>query len=290
MFKRSKNKIIVVLRGGLGNQLFQLAAAAKVASGNGFYVYDYHVDSSTIRKYLNGMEFIDRQSFLRVSRTTGLPFLDRLLLAGYKRVPKSYRWYWYWDEDSSANEMTACRPRNIILDGYWQSIEFTGLNEVYLRGLINHAALSESYYNAKAYIENNANVCVHVRRGDYQTPQFAKKFDVCGVDYYLKAFKLLKERLSSEGLSVCFFSNDIGWVSKYLSGVPDQVIDVGGYNLTDFEEMLLIGSLKNAVIPNSTFSWWGVVMTGEKEIVVCPKSWFAHEDRESLVSDDWYRL
>jgi len=143
----------------------------------------------------------------------------------------------------------------------------------------------------KAMIEklrSEESVCVHIRRGDYLSPQW-RMLHVCTFDYYQKALDIIQQRNPNAKFYV--FSNthdDIEWIKEnYHFKQEVDYVDLGN---TDYEEFRLMCNCKHFAISNSTFSWWAAVLSErENKTVVAPSPWVrdSSPDWEGLYLPGW---
>lgn len=139
--------------------------------------------------------------------------------------------------------------------------------------------LSEEALHRKMFIKGTRNsVAVHIRRGDYVT---VNRSTLC-MDYYKKAMSLFEEKL--EKPIFLFFCEDINWVKNWF-GENDRYFYMEP-GVTDIEEFYLMQQCENAIIADSTFSWWAAWLNKhENKIIVSPR-----DDVGNRIPDDWIQL
>ena len=100
---------------------------------------------------------------------------------------------------------------------------------------------------------------LHIRRGDYLNSDYA---NLCEGTYYDDAIKSIKAKLKKPHIFI--FSNDILWCERNFlailsdeakKGVEFEFVKNNGED-SAVQEMELMRSCQNAIIANSTFSWW----------------------------------
>ncbi len=301
--------IILRLRGGLGNQLFQIAAGLRLATSlktplkldlSWFRAYSlmhvygmtpYHFEAEIasdweIRRYstpwfplsLNTRLYYKYHDHIRKRFPTQTPYY-------LKRLVREQHFHF----DSRILNI----QHNCILDGFWQS-------ENYFADMKNsvHQNLSlkspPSAENARLIeqVQKRDSVSVHVRRGDYiSNPGINKIHGLCDLDYYQNAISRMNERVPSAHFY--FFSDDPDWVEKNLSSKENStVIRHNGLN-QDYEDIRLMSSCKHNIICNSTFSWWGAWLNPyPQKLVLAPHRWFKtnqHNDSD-IIPKDWLRV
>lgn len=124
-------------------------------------------------------------------------------------------------------------------------------------------------------------VSIHVRRGDYLSPQFCKYYvGVCTDEYYIKAIETICAKIESPRFVV--FSDDIAWSMENFPLQSNAIVVDWNQGEDSWQDMLLMSCCKHHIIANSSFSWWGAWL-GDlqgKTITVCPKRWYADDKWE----------
>ena len=146
-------------------------------------------------------------------------------------------------------------------------------------------ALSARNKTLKARISRTPDsVFLHIRRGDFLQSKHWQ-FKKLGSTYYNNAIDAIKSHITNPHIFI--FSNDIAWCKAYFlnsleSSVRENVCFefIEGNSETDAaQEMELMRSCKNAIIANSTFSWWAAYLINHTQKIVCmPNSWFHNHD------------
>lgn len=143
--------------------------------------------------------------------------------------------------------------------------------------------LSTANANLKKHIlETNDSVFLHIRRGDYVSTKECVEYyvNLCENKYYDGAIKFVKSKLAKPHIFI--FSNDIAWCERnFLAILSDEakkgvefefVANNGEDSAT--HEMEIMRVCQNAIIANSTFSWWaGYLIDNPHKIVVMPNSY-----------------
>ncbi|XZE22449.1 alpha-1,2-fucosyltransferase [Pirellulaceae bacterium SH449] len=276
--------VTVRLSGGLGNQLFQYAAARSVAIrcdaelclDVSFYHRGRH------RSYeLNQFPIQATVSSKPKGKLIGLLF--KIARIGQRQKLHKEKCYHYC---SSVEQIVA----PIILDGYFQTPRYFAAHEETIRAELMppnvHGAQNQ---NLAESISSGNSTILHIRRGDYVTnPKAKRMFTECPMDYYRRA----SERVPSDS-HFFVFSDDIPWAKKHLS--LDRPITFVGDETprTGIEDLKLMSLGHHHIIANSTFSWWGAWLAGPKKgLTIAPSRWFVDE---SIIDTDlfpsrWIRI
>jgi hypothetical protein len=146
---------------------------------------------------------------------------------------------------------------------------------------------------ADKIIASPGSTFIHVRRTDYTLPQSIEIHGNLGMKYYNRAMNYIRERVSDAKFFV--FSDDPEWCR---ANFPDcQIV---GHNKPgtkaggpgqEHEDIWLMSMCENAIIPNSTFGWWGAWL-GRSKTVIAPKIWLWSNPGsfKDIVPDRWVRL
>ena len=119
-------------------------------------------------------------------------------------------------------------------------------------------------------IADSESVCVHIRRGDFLSPENASTFNVCNEEYFVTAMEAIRKEIPNCKFFV--FSNDIDSIKRDMS-LPFDVEHEKGDN-PPYETLRLMYSCKHFIISNSTFSWWAQYLSKNPDkIVYAPTPW-----------------
>jgi hypothetical protein len=292
--------IVTKLFGGLGNQLFQYAAARYLGLKLGRPV---KVDLAWFNDIGEGQTpRIPLLSHFRLpiehidSKGQELDFLapqaENLLhaLTRPARILKEKR-HFRFDRHL---ERLVQRSRFAYLDGYWQSYRyFENARAELLDDLTPLAPLDPHYDDVVARIRATQAVMVHVRRGDYVTSKSAANVHgALPMVYYERALALVTARVKHPELFV--FSDDIDWVKAHLhSDLPATYVTNAPGAAAVIDELSLMRQCKHHVIANSSLSWWGAWLgNSPQQTVIAPKGWLNERslDLVDLIPASWQVL
>lgn len=282
------NMIIVQLRGGLGNQLFQYALGRHLA-------------------FLNQAELkLDVSLFNEVNswtyRTYSLNDFNIKATLATKNEINRLRGHWGGFVPFLGPQKSIVEPHfhfyapvlsfkdAVYLDGYWQSEKyFIDIADVIREDLTPKVSGSDTYEVLKESITQCNAVSVHIRRGDYVTNSTANRyFKPCEVKYYQQAIQYLVKYISNPVFFV--FSDDILWAkANFKIDFPTHFVEGNSAQ----EDLWLMASCGYQIIANSTFSWWGAWLNQQPDkIVIAPQTWFSTKrfDTKDLLPESWIRL
>lgn len=277
--------IAVRLIGGLGNQMFQYAAARALAERNNtnlvldlsWFNQDFNADT-TPRHYELSCFSLDKSTSRYKGTTRG-----KIQFSLAKKYTEPHFHY-----DPAFMDL----PKNTVLSGYFQSEKyFSDIREILLQDFswIKEPA-GKNKELLKQIQEDPSSVSVHVRRGDYVSNENAAKFHgLTGVEYYMAAVSQVSQKVKNPKLYV--FSDDPNWCKQNLKFTQPTVYI--SHNSDGSEDMRLMKACKHNIIANSSFSWWGAWLnTNPDKIVIGPTQWFSHAESNTkdIIPESWQKL
>jgi Glycosyl transferase family 11 len=237
------------LRGGLGNQLFQIATTLS-------YAWDYGV--TPVFPDLNRLE-------IRVSGNK-----ERIFFRLNTHENPTFATF-YSESNWHSSEMIPFQA-NQKLFGYFQSWKRFDHHRGQIFSIFSPssdllASLCKKYADL---ISNPKTVALHVRTFTFNL-HHSKLHPFLGLEYYKKAIACFPP----DALFVVF-SDRIHWCEKHFPNLKRQFVFIQGND--PIEEFFLMSMMKHNVIANSTFSWWAAYLNQNPEkIVIAPTSWM-HPD------------
>ena len=293
--------ISVEVIGGLGNQMFQYAAALALARRCGTGL---KVDARAFRTYRRRPYQLDKLSIpaeylpadgvtplIPARRSNGLDLIERILRR-LKRPIKSAGRGVYREPHFHFDPAFFDLKPPIALLGHFQSERyFTSVADA-LRGHFRPALpFGSQAVRVAAMIDRApASVSVHVRRGDYiSDPTTARFHGALGRDYYRRALEVMTA-LHGVDLAVFLFSDEPAAAAEMLDlPTAGQLVVVDGTSERPWDDMALMARCRHHVIANSSFSWWGAWLDPKPDkTVIAPRAWFAPDELRSKNTCDLY--
>lgn len=238
------------LGGGVGNLMFQIAAAYSLAKDN---------NDKCLFDFTNG----------GFSQRKPDDFLDNILSKVDKFNILNYTNYVSYNEPEFKYNKISYNITNdnlLVLNGYFQSEKYFLNNKTDIINLFtcnNTINKLITKYNSK--LKNS--VSIHVRHGDYLKLQHYHP--VITLNYINTAIEYIDNITEIDNIFI--ISDDINWCKKCIK--DDRCIFIT--NQKDYEDLYLISLCENNIGSNSTFSWWGSYLNQNKnKIVIFPKKWF----------------
>lgn len=308
---RSKRIVGISLTGGLGNQIFQLAAALYVAKASKIFVFSGY-GKPRLSKYGEAEIFSlleDRDWFQKCGRKGN--WLAEKSLGYILRMGVSPK---RWEKTIVKRALTLIanavmsidlrmrikicagdgvgyfhiRPvnGNTVLAGYFQSYQWISDDKVYEKLFsIKPRGSNPEYESLTILAKECSPLIIHIRLGDYLNEEL---FGIPSADYYKKAISKMSHIARFD--EIWLFSDSVEKAKEMFgSNLPKNVRwfgEVDGSTASTFQSMRL-GSAY--IIGNSTFSWWAAYLSFNREAqVIAPKPWFlGMEDPADLIPKNW---
>lgn len=274
----NKKRLIVRLKGGIGNQLFCYAAARRLALTNQAELVLDHVTGFS-RDHLYRRKYLLERFNIPCRKATSWermePF-ERYRRAWVKltarRKPFEFRNYVEQEGiDFDPRLLTFKVEGTIYLDGLWQSEGyFKDVEEIIRQDLQITPPDDLQNQEMAAKIDSCNAVAIHVRwfNGPHdQTPNHN-----IGHDYYKRAVKEIMDKLLNPHF---FVFSDNPEAARNMLPLTNEMITCVDHNQHDDNacaDLWLMTLCKHFIIANSTFSWWGAWLADDKsKIVITPK-------------------
>ncbi len=290
--------IIVCLKGGLGNQLFQYAFARNLA----------HIHNTVLKLDISGFgQSSERQYALaqfNIQENFATPQEIKSLTDPKQTAIGKWFYSLFHNHPKRAKNHIRVKsphfdpkllklPDNVYLDGYFQSEKYF----INIADIIKDEFRVKNELNGKnkdiaEIMQNAQSVSIHIRRGDYIADfKASQTHGTCGLDYYHRSIEKLSSKINQPYFFV--FSDDIDWCRNNLKvKYPINYVD---HNQPDkaYEDLRLMSFCRHHIIANSSFSWWGAWLAPNKDkIVFAPEKWFARDDinTEGTIPDNWIKI
>ncbi|MCH7225727.1 alpha-1,2-fucosyltransferase [Haloferula sp. A504] len=245
-----KPRLIAIIKGGLGNQLFGYAAARALARRDGRKLLID--DSSGFARDDYGRSFrLDRfpieadpaPADARLGDPKGLR--HRWTRSINKLLPPFWKDYVKEAPGRPPEQLTSfhSKRQTLHLNGYWQSEAYFADIANSLRRELQPPASGDD--ELERGLQTGDTVMLHIRRIRY-----APRLDS---GYYTRGIHAAAETLDSPRFEV--FGDDLDWARERLEfgDHPVRFHDPADDELIDFRRMTLC---RHAIVANSSFSWW----------------------------------
>ena len=300
------------LTGGLGNQLFQVAAAIDLSENGKVILHDNlgrprvnslgvpEIQSFTLPKNISIQshprfnKFISkvlgfnlrcgfRPTKMELAFRRPIALTSNIVMSIYLRTIVSLVKSSSLGYDSNVKRFKS----NRVLVGYFQT--FLHIGALSQQQFVNFSAqANKKVYEYKTMALSERPLVVHIRLGDYVHE------DEIGILSYSYYKLCLNEAWNPNTFGkIWLFSDE---PQKALERIPVKlhphvrVIDSADLSSAETLQIMTYGS--GYVIGNSTFSWWGAYLRENQAVpVYCPQPWFKNMDEpKKIVPDQWKRV
>lgn len=282
--------IVIYLKGGIGNQLFQYALYTSLQSQGKQVRLDYTTISDEMTRIHRGTIFdtflLDRD----YHPDTISEIAQKLQRRVFNRVFRKLTCY-YVEKEDGEYDPDVLALKHGYLDGYWQSPKYFEGCEAELRQRLQfkHTLSTESRQMLGRITQAQCPVSVHVRLGDYTTDENSALFgNICTKEYYSKAIAHITQRHPNASFFV--FSNEPRKAAEVID-IPNAVIvDINDESAAS-ADMYLMSQCHHNILANSSFSWWSAWLNqNPQKQVIAPKTWINGKNTPDVCPESWIRL
>ena len=272
------NPIVTVnLMGGLGNQLFQIAAGLSYARkwGGRFLLY---------RKTDNG----NRPVYWDTLLSSMTPYLVEQPFAS--SLPS-------WSEVDATvySEPPALTSRGLHLQGYLQSSNYyteESANEI--RRLFQQPPPSEPRLPVEQFLLDHKErvVVIHARRTDYL--KFREVHGPLEGGYYRRAIDRMLQHIPNP-IFLLTSDDPAFWteIASDLSAAKQHPVLTIDFPYSDIRAFRLLQQFQHFIMSNSTFIWWCAWLAKDVKHVLAPTRWFGPAgpaQYEDIYESSWERI
>lgn len=296
--------IIVNLKGGLGNQMFQYAIGYCLSKKKNTSLYfdtrlmeehkinppprnvprDYDLDVFDIEKKLVKKKDLFKVLLFsknyRIRKYTTI-VLDKLSLFAFYEKNRLYD-----------QRILDSKYKNLYLDGLWQSEKYFKHNRDDILKIYNFDKIKNNSENVNFLnkINFNKSICLNVRRTDFiNNPEH----NLVNIQYYKKAIQKIQSIIGND-IELYIFSDDLDWCKKNFSFINKKFFiehNLAGYKFYNY--LYLMSNFKNFIIPNSSFAWWAAWLSEKNDkVIIVPEKWSGLVNQEliDIIPQNWIKI
>lgn len=293
--------IIVRMRGGLGNQLFQWAFARSISSRlKTSYLIDWAPFSPEFKVHKYSLDHF----------AIKVPLATNTNMFGFVWVGRHYKFFntfyrlmrfrrilmpFYYPERTFAFDPVAfSKTGTTYFDGFWQTEKYFKdiVDEIRAElTLVKPLSLYSKKIEEKILKTPNA-ISLHVRRADLvHNPIMTAFHGYCSPEFYAAAIERIVKDVPSPHFFI--FSDDYEWVVEHFKSLPYPYTCIKNGADKNYEDLYLMSKCRHHIISNSSFGWWGAWLNPRKDkIVIAPSKWFVttKNDTRDLLPEDWIKI
>jgi hypothetical protein len=263
--------VYVNLKGRLGNNLFQLAAASSLA-----HLHNTDFAAIVTDYWCSEPDHCYLEDYLKQFKTNILSNVHFT-----STIPKGLKEF--NEQNSSFSPISF--QKEILLNGWFQSEKY--FVDSVVRELFNIDQKNYDYIKGKyghLLLSDNTITSIHVRRGDYL--KLPHQYSICSMRYFEKAIDLI-----GRDKKYMIISDDINWCKRHFRGPNFYFVE----NESPLIDLYLQAFCTNNIISNSTFSWWGAWLNKNPDkLVVAPTPWVGkfhkHVSTKDLIPEKWIQI
>jgi len=266
--------------GGLGNQLFQIAAVLKYRRNKEkviiSFLGDIHIPKrvNCLRSifeipdwlYFDNSRKLNLLIKLFARSSAGLRFGSYLPLVGINDRNFKHKDYYFLNQ------------KLLFLDGYFNQ----NWTHSQLSSIFSILKLKPIKLNKEQLQLCNQNVVIHIRGGDFLS---IKNLNICKLDYYKNSVKYALSKGLKTFIVICedqrYGKEIIKELKKCFTNLQIKIVKSDTIK-NDFN---LIRSSPVAILSNSTFSWWASFLSNSKKEFLVPSNFSTKEKRILLPNE-----
>lgn len=288
--------IVVILAGGMGNQMFEYAAARALALRNNTQLVLNTTNGFKRDKVYNrvycldvfGVKFI-RRKLLSFDFPLGFVF-DKLSRKLGRHL--FFPWYRYLDEKTTpvSDLLVPMHNRKVVLTGVWPQLDtFSDYADIIRQDFtLNIPLPSQVQY----YVNNISNSEIPVIAMGVRIYQEIKdekirsqSFFYYDGNYFERALSYYKEKIGKFKLLI--FTQAKDWVKDNvcLEGIDFEYVNTSKSDADAIYDMYIMSKCHHYVLSDSSFYFWGCWLnsSANKQVVI-PQGW------KNCVMEEWIKL
>ena len=300
--------IIVNIKNGLGNQMFQYAFGRVLEWKYGVPVLFHFFGDTQDYPRKTKLDVFDINQIHEPLKGVIDPF-EPFSVRKY-RDEKKYIHYIYFKirrvlqknrliTEAYPSQFQQCFNRlNIdtkyFFLGFWQNPKYFIGYESKIKKMFFPKDRGIYYSDIALEISNSkfTTVSLHIRRGDYLTSGF---IEPAAIEYYWKAIECILNKFKNPFFYI--FTDEPLWVQdkfKLEFNIPYKIV-TGNIGDESYKDIILMSICQNNIIANSSFSWWGAWLNpNPQKVVIAPQKWYATTRRDKYSADitpkEWIRI
>ena len=287
MTANNRKSIQIPLMGGLGNQIFQLAAGIYLRQKHGRDVYYTTTLLQPPKFFRAGSTSIRNLMISELIKSTERSKLSRLQILILRMFTNSNNKLVVTEKPNATELLADCDPKTRIYVGYFQQLKY--VNAVGADLLERFSSSATFKFLIPKSLEPR--VAIHIRLGDYSSNKRARSFHgLSEISYFIEGAKILLERLQTRSILIVSDEPERARAlfEQYFNQYGIQITCSSG--MSEYEDLALLSHSAGLVASNSSFSWWAAWLSsplGSKVIV--PSPWFAEfsNAEENLFDSRW---
>lgn len=280
-------KIRAKLTGGLANQMFIAASAIALSTKLG---EDFELDATTYQNP-NEIRKVEVTAFSKLKDKIVFDNPRSGLVSKFTNSrAQNVRALPIFKENGFAfDDQFLAINQPVQLEGYFQSPRYFEPDVDTVRTYFEYTDENPAMLAIHDKVGSDY-MAIHVRLGDYLSPQTRSFHGVCDSNYFVRSLNLLRE-LNGNNLPVVCFTDTLEALDSKIANLVDYIVDPSlGQS---HHHLLALSSAQHLVISNSSFSWWAAYLSDKPfRRIIAPRPWFKQGDvaASDLILPEWISL
>lgn len=275
-------KIIVRMRGGLGNQLFILAFAYQVISYIKNDEYELILDNREYETYkTRNFEILGLISNNKIRLYNDIE--DKSIK--YEITRKLYHIIQKFQNQNQKMSSFLSQFGLLYSKRSASGFQINNISPIYIYGYFQDATMAFNVKNqlmkdihfSNAQIKslfNHPCISVSIRCGqDY----IKQGWPIAKSEYFKKAINnIIQRKYNNQAVNILIFTDDIDKAKKMSFEQSVTFVE----NKSALEQLEMMSFCNDFVISNSSFSWWGAFLgLKDNSIVIAPEKWYSYKEK-----------
>lgn len=287
--------IVMRIKGGLGNQLFQYAVAYTLSKrlDQPLRFDPSFTKNMTTREYklpllcVEEYRLVDDKQLPRKVQNLKNKYINKMnRVLNFSTYKCEDYIYLLETKNELQTNIFSITNKNLYIDGYFQTeTYFKKYREDLLKQIRPKYKLEESYLKMLKEIKKHNSIAVHVRRSDFKKDKCAYHYLLNG-DYYKRAIEEMRKRVHNPVFF--WFSDDMEWVKNNIGNETNYRFVQIKTEHGDIDDMMLMKNCNHIITANSTFSWWAAWLNEHEDAIrIVPARPFG---MEGMIPDEWVKI
>lgn len=250
--------INVLIQGGLGNQLFQLAWANYLKNGIhlGVQLNTYLLHQQQQHDSVSSQKLLGNYLFNNVTSCKMLLFDNSIMSKIIRKLLRTWKMHsvlnqLLFDYDAQTKFNYCCRKSKVTYHyGYFQFVDAA----LFSRKLfISYIEKQHPLFKEKYSKKHTKYIGIHIRRGDFVDSNNTLH-KVTQIEYIKNAMRVYNKKY------FLVFSDDIDWCREKLTLINGVSFFKGNDAIEDFIGLMYCHDF---ILSGSTFSWWAAILNAD---------------------------
>jgi hypothetical protein len=289
-----KNKIYIHLSGGLGNQMFQYAAAKSLSIKKN-YTLIVDTGSGYLKDPIDNFKLIRTKLTNVLFKKFDITFIIFRLFKKILKLNKLFNnffWFTVVDETVLNNFSKKIKyfnqKKDIYLLGYFQSEKyFSDHKEIIIKELSPPKPKLKNFLHMQKKIKNSNSISIGIRFYELLSKNFVSNMGgIVSKDFYIKSVKAMLKKISNPKFFI--FSTKKSNIEIIIEEIPElKKFDLNfitadeGYE-DAYSNIWLMSYCKHHIISNSTLYWWAVYFSElryKNQKIICSNNFINRDTR-----------